>query len=435
MPELSPNTKAILLLTAPLIIGRERGGIAPLTPAQYRNLSWHLRERRRQPADLIDPESDGTLEVAAQALAPKVDEARLRALLGRGFQLTQAIERWQARAIWVVSRADAHYPRRLKARLKDAAPAILYGCGDNALLDSGGLAVVGSRHVDETLLHYTESIGRLAAEAGRSIISGAARGIDQAAMNGALLSGGRCIGVVAADLERAAVQREHRDLILDQRLVLISPYDPAAGFNVGNAMQRNKLIYALADAALVVNTDYQKGGTWAGAVEQLDKLHCVPLYTRSAENGSEGLKALRQKGALRWPEPSTSDALQALLDRPPESAPLGSTSPPPERTNVSAPHTEVAPSQPGLEGDSCAEAAPASEQAPADELFSTVRRLIVSLSAPKTENEIAEELQVSRAQAKQWLSRLVDEGVIEKTARPVRYRPAPSRPVQSSLFG
>ena len=49
---------------------------------------------------------------------------------------------------------------------------------------------------------------------------------------------------------------------LDGQLVLASPYDPSAGFNVGNAMQRNKFIYALADAALVVNSDLNRGGTW-----------------------------------------------------------------------------------------------------------------------------------------------------------------------------
>src|SRR5260370_3099961 len=48
-----------------------------------------------------------------------------------------------------------------------------------------------------------------------------------------------------------------------------------------NQMRRNKLIYALADAALVVNSDYEKGGTWAGAVEQLEKLHLVPMYVRT----------------------------------------------------------------------------------------------------------------------------------------------------------
>ena len=56
---------------------------------------------------------------------------------------------------------------------------------------------------------------------------------------------------------------------------------PRAGFNVGHAMQRNKLIYALADAALVVSADFNKGGTWAGAIEQLEQLNYVPVYVRS----------------------------------------------------------------------------------------------------------------------------------------------------------
>lgn len=51
------------------------------------------------------------------------------------------------------------------------------------------------------------------------------------------------------------MNREHRNLLIGDQLVLISPYDPSAGFNVGHAMQRNKLIYALADASLVVNAD------------------------------------------------------------------------------------------------------------------------------------------------------------------------------------
>ena len=202
--------------------------------------------------------------------------ARLQRLLGRGFLLSQVIERWQARAIWVVSRADAEYPRRLKVRLREDAPAVIYGCGDMALLESGGLAVVGSRHVDDSLIDYTMAVGRLAARAGRTLVSGGAKGIDQAAMRGALEAGGKVSGVLADSLEKTTMNREHRNLLLDGQLVLISPYDPSAGFNVGNAMQRNKLIYALADASLVVSSDLNKGGTWTGAVEQLDKLKFVP---------------------------------------------------------------------------------------------------------------------------------------------------------------
>lgn len=47
--------------------------------------------------------------------------------------------------------------------------------------------------------------------------------------------------------------------LAEGRLVLVSPYDPSTGFNVGNAMQRNKLIYALADASLVVSSDLDEG--------------------------------------------------------------------------------------------------------------------------------------------------------------------------------
>ena len=64
---------------------------------------------------------------------------------------------------------------------------------------------------------------------------------------------------------------------MDGRLVFISPYDPAAGFSVRHAMQRNKIIYALADAALVVASDFEKGGTWAGAIAAEPKQESLSL--------------------------------------------------------------------------------------------------------------------------------------------------------------
>jgi predicted Rossmann fold nucleotide-binding protein DprA/Smf involved in DNA uptake len=135
-------------------------------------------------------------------------------------------------------------------------------------------------------------------------------------MQGALEAGGRVTGVLADRLERSAMNREHRRPLLDGRLVLISPYDPAAGFNVGHAMQRNKLIYALADAALVVNADAGRGGTWAGAVEQLDRLRLVPVYVRSNGEIGEGLRGLHGRGAKEWPNPGVPEQLSALLDAP-----------------------------------------------------------------------------------------------------------------------
>jgi DNA processing protein len=306
---LSPNTQAILLLTAPLLVKQGAPSPGLLSPGEYNRLARGLREIQRQPSDLLSRDADELLR-ACQSF---IEKSRVQRLLERGFLLSQAIERWQTRAIWVVSRADPEYPRRLKARLREDAPAVFYGCGDIRLLESGGLAVVGSRDVNDALIDYTMAVGQLAARAGRMIISGGARGIDQAAMRGALEAGGKAASVVADSLEKTAMNREHRNLLLDRRLVLLSPYDPSAGFNVGHAMSRNKLIYALSDAALVVSSDLDKGGTWAGATEQLDKFKFVSVYVRATGEIGEGLRALQRKGAVPWPEPKSVEEFDAAL--------------------------------------------------------------------------------------------------------------------------
>jgi len=456
-PALSPNTQAILLLTAPLIAGRGTPSQDLLSPGEYKRLARHLREIQRQPADLVSPDAADLM----RACQPVIDEARLQRLLGRGFLLSQVIERWQARAIWVVSRADAEYPRRLKARLREDAPAVIYGCGDMGLLESGGIAVVGSRHVDDSLIDYTMAVGRMAARAGRTLVSGGAKGIDQAAMRGALEAGGKVSGVLADSLEKTTMNREHRNLLLDGQLVLISPYDPSAGFNVGNAMQRNKLIYALADASLVVSSDLNKGGTWTGAVEQLDKLKFVPVYVRSTGGSSPGLDALRSKGALPWPNPQDADAFEGVFD---VSAPTPVVSPQSGLALFSGDGPlDVAPSPPAFQEtppaieaptekvpppasapsevpvDPAPEPVPSAVQppetqpdtvrpvattasTPADTLFAAAREVIKQLlKAPMKDAEVAAALDVSNAQAKAWLQRLVDEGVIEKQKKPAGY--------------
>jgi DNA processing protein len=429
---LSPNTQAILLLTAPLMIGRDKTAADLLTPGQYKRLAQGLRELGRQPSDLLGPDAEALCEALTATYAPLIERDRLRALLDRGFQLSQAVERWHARALWVVSRADGIYPSRLKSRLKKDAPAILYGCGFAGLLETGGLAVVGSRHVDEALIEYTEDLGRFAAKAGQTLVSGAARGIDQAAMRGALEAGGSAIGVLADSLERTALNREHRNLLLDERLVLISPYDPAAGFNVGNAMQRNKVIYALAEAALVVSSDYKKGGTWAGAIEQLQKHRSVSVYVRATGDPSQGLLALQQAGAIPWPDPQTPEDLKALLSVPPtrHEAPNNPADPEPITQESGPRKIEQTLSPPAR----TAHEELHTSSSPAEELFATVRSLIARSNTPKTDAEIASELNVSKTQAKEWISRLVDEGVLEKTSRPIRYRPTTERPRQECLF-
>jgi DNA processing protein len=416
--QLSSNTQAILLLTAPLIAGKKEESAPLLKPAEYNRLARLLVTKGKQPADLLAPDA---AELIADCEA-QFGQGRIKDLLGRGFLLSQAVDRWHSRGIWVISRADAAYPKRLKARLKENAPPILYGCGEQALLELGGLAVVGSRHVDEGLKEYTMSVGAKAAEARRPIISGAAKGIDSSAMSGALESGGVVIGVMADSLERAALAKGNREALREGRLVLISAYDPAAGFNVGHAMQRNKAIYALADAGLVVTSDFQKGGTWAGAIEQLEKYHYVPVFVRYSSASSKGNVALLQRGGVAWPEPHNGEELllaianaRQAMERVPQQESLElrlREDETPYRVNLMVPDKEES------SDDSIPE-----PPTPAGRLMAAVTTILRDLlTEPMTDQEVAELLNVSKPQVKAWLGELVTNRMIEKLSKPVRYR-------------
>ncbi len=424
MEPLTPNTQAILLLTAPLIIGRGESDCDLLSLGEYNRLALILRQKQKQPADLLAPDSKELIEVCAQTLG----QARLNALLGRGFLLSQAVERWSARAIWVISRADSRYPQRLKSRLKEAAPPLLYGCGNIALLENGGLAVIGSREVNDELIDFTENVGRLSAEAHHSIVSGGAKGIDRAAMQGALKAGGNVAGVMADSLEQAALARGNREALMNGRLILISPYDPAVGFNVGHAMQRNKVIYALSDAALVVTSEFEKGGTWAGAIEQLDRLHLVPVFVHNIANAGKGNSALLQRGGKPWPNPQSGKALGLTLVAAAESiaSELKQVSLPLTLRETPPAYDVVSPAKP-IESEEKNPDKPMVETKPSAEveLLSMVREILRrELVEARTEDEVTSLLAVTKQQTKVWLVRLVEEDVLEKIvkSKPVRYR-------------
>lgn len=456
LPSLSSNTQAILLLTAPLIAGTGNSSSSLLSHNEYRKLARRLHEMQLQPANLLVSDAID-LQSICQGV---IEESRVRRLLERGFLLSQVVERWQARAIWVISRADASYPRRLKNRLREDAPALLYGCGPIEHLETGGLAVVGSRHVDDALIESTLVVGKLTARVGKTLISGGAKGVDQAAMRGALEAGGNAIGVLADSLEKTALRREYRKLLMEEHLVLISPYDPSAGFNVGHAMQRNKAIYGLADVSLVMSSDFNRGGTWAGATEQLQYFRSVPVYVRSTGEASEGLEALIRKGAIRWPNPETTEEFNSLFE--------GSKSIRDEITQAGLPLTgsdhefsSAGTSTPDFPAFKAADqslpnqmplAEPVdeyrqeakvlkdlrqlhgsahnnttistvqTEPVPSEVVFSTVRQVVqLLLKHPIGEAEVASVLEVSTSQAKAWLRRLVDEGIVIKQKKPVAY--------------
>jgi predicted Rossmann fold nucleotide-binding protein DprA/Smf involved in DNA uptake len=298
---LSDDGQAVLALCSSYSMpeGLAAIGGAPLTLCEWNDLARKIEDSPLQtPAAL----QGRTADDLTQTLSLPLEEAqRIVRLLNRSSRLALDLEALFSRGLWAVTRADEAYPPRLRDTLKHQAPAVLFGSGDIQLLRRGGLAVIGSRNIDEPGTAFALEVGRRAAAARLPVVSGGARGTDRLAMTGALETGGLAFGVLADTLERTVRQPDLRQMLLDSQLVLLTPYAPTAGFSVGAAMGRNKVIYGLAQFALVVSSDFQTGGTWAGAVEALKARWC-PVFVRDGPNVPKGNRELLKLGALPFPE-------------------------------------------------------------------------------------------------------------------------------------
>lgn len=286
------NTQAVLLLSA-FFSQPKRGEARPLTAIEYGRFARWLHEFNYTPGSLLHRLD----EILSKWNDPKgkITADRLTAILDRKAAMGLALEKWHRAGIWVLVRQDSEYPQRLKKQLRHISPPVFFGVGNKALLQKGGLAVIGSRSIDSIDEQFTQNIATQAAKENINIISGAARGVDETAMLATLEAGGTAVGIMADGLLKAAMSKKWRRYLQNGQLVLVSSFYPEAGFSVGNAMGRNKYIYTAASAALVVRADEGKGGTWAGAIEN-NQNHWVPLFVKQ-QSDSSGNIALLKSGA------------------------------------------------------------------------------------------------------------------------------------------
>ena len=87
--------------------------------------------------------------------------------------------------------------------------------------------------------------------------------------NAAINNGGAVVAYIADSLLSKIKKKDISKSIAEGKLLLISDLKPDVGFSAGRAMNRNKYIYASSMGTFVVESDYNKGGTWAGATEAI----------------------------------------------------------------------------------------------------------------------------------------------------------------------
>jgi predicted Rossmann fold nucleotide-binding protein DprA/Smf involved in DNA uptake len=372
----SDDTRAIMALCASL---GQRGApdTRPLSNSEYHGLTLALRELQRRPSSIFEMADAELRDLAGRAptrLRVPIDPIRLRRLIDRGALVALRIADLHATGLWVLGRGDEAYPVRYR-RLGSLAPPLLYGCGPLEHIDRGGLAVVGSRKAGEPALTTARAAGTLCAKDDVAVVSGAARGVDEAAMFGSIEAGGVAVGVLSDSLLKTALRRDYRNAIVERSLALLTPYEPDAPFSVGRALGRNRFIYALAQTALVVVTAHGSGGTWAGAVEALRSGHTVYVID---DETSEGNRALTMLGARPLTGVSAAMFATELVE---------------------------AKAHPASATEAVSDAAA---------LFAAVKpHVLQALGKPRGAHEIARALDLTEVQVQRWLDALIGAGEVE----------------------
>lgn len=204
---------------------------------------------------------------------------------------------------------DPEYPGLLRD-IPDA-PLLLYYLGDRALLRGPSVAVVGARDCTQEGIAVAAFFARALSEAGVTVISGMAKGIDRAAHLASLQEPGKSIAVLGTgiDVVYPLCNTDLYTLLVQQGLV-ISEFAPGAQPAARHFPIRNRLISGLCQGVLVVEAAGRSGSliTARLALEQNREVFAVPGHTMASV--SEGCRELIRQGAK--PVFSADDVLLEL---------------------------------------------------------------------------------------------------------------------------
>ncbi len=163
-----------------------------------------------------------------------------------------------------IEQGDHRYPSRLakegKPRGKRGRSRTLYaweGTNVDLLNAEATVAIVGSRSAPPEFLEYARKAGAYFGRCGLVVVTGGARGVDLAALHGALEAGGRAIVVLPMGLgstEAIRFARRYERYLATGKLLVLSEQPPLERWRARAAMARNRLVVGLADAVLVVHT-------------------------------------------------------------------------------------------------------------------------------------------------------------------------------------
>lgn len=230
------------------------------------------------------------------------------------------IQRAETLGATLLTLRDDGYPARLR-EIYDPPP-FLWVRGTIAPEDARAVAIVGTRKASDTGRRAAFGLARDLADAGVTVVSGLAYGIDIEAHRGALAAGGRTIAVLGSGVDRIYPSRHSntvRQILEDGRGAVISELALGTAPDAGNFPRRNRIIAGLSVATVVAEARIS-GGALLTAMMALEQNREVFAFPVSIFAEGQGTNALIRRGfaALATSAEDILDEVAPLL--PPEAS-------------------------------------------------------------------------------------------------------------------
>jgi len=211
---------------------------------------------------------EGIGDKTAAAIAAVTDE-----------QVDEELAEAEKHGVEIICRTEAGFPAALKT-IYDCPP-VLYVRGRLVESDAVALGIVGSRRCTHYGLEQAERFGQLLGQAGFTVVSGGARGIDTAAHRGALAAEGRTIAVMGCGLSQTYPRENERlfeRIVSQDRGAIVSELPMRVSVLGGNFPTRNRIISGLSLGVLIVEAARRSGSliTAREAAEQGREVFALP---------------------------------------------------------------------------------------------------------------------------------------------------------------
>ncbi|HYV33577.1 MAG TPA: DNA-processing protein DprA [Candidatus Limnocylindria bacterium] len=248
--------------------------------------------------------------LVAAGIDPEI--AKTFSVLRDKINLEQEAEKLENEGIGILTFRDASYPKLLLEIPK--FPPLLYYKGKMDEPEELCIAVVGTRQITNYGRTVIPQLVEPLVEAGATIVSGMAFGVDSASHEIAIKKDRRTIAVLGGGLDEKSLYPKHHALlakqILDAGGALLSEYPMGTPNFKQNFVARNRIISGLSVATLIIECDLESGTliTAKHALDQNRQVYAVPGPIYSLQ--SQGPNNLLKMGAK--PITTANDILEDL---------------------------------------------------------------------------------------------------------------------------